>query len=83
MASCNSRKSLLSVFIYDILREYTDRDHHLTQESIRRILEDKDQLQVERKAVSHNINALLDEDFNIFGNSREGYWYDRWGYFAV
>lgn len=82
MAEKNGRKTRLPVFIFDILKTYSGREHHLTQESIRLKLKELYNLEPDRRAVSRDVNALLDEEFYIFGNSRTGYWYDRYGYAA-
>lgn len=58
-------KKMLNVCIYDILREYSDYDHRLTQGEIIRLLRQNYDIDCERKAVSRNITALMEYGYDI------------------
>ena len=76
-----SRKHLAPIFIVDILKEYTDRDHPCTQKFIcEKLSESPYDIDIERKAVGKHMKTLLLEDLLIFGNGKDGYWYDRKAY---
>lgn len=53
-------KKLLPMLILEILRTYTDENHHLSQREIREKLEELYDMKVDRKAVRRNIGNLMD-----------------------
>ena len=64
MSGIESKKAAL-LHIYDILRENTDTDHPLQQEEIAEILYHEYGIGLERKAVSRNIDLLIDAGYDI------------------
>ena len=58
-------KKLLIVNILNILREYSDEDHRLTQKDILNILRDRYGMVIDRKAVARNINGLIEAGYEI------------------
>lgn len=58
-------KKLLIVSILDILKQYTDENHPLSQKKIVEILERDHQLVVDRKTVKRNLMNLIDLGYNI------------------
>jgi len=58
-------KKLLIVSILDILKQYTDVDHKLSQKGIVELLEKEYQLVVDRKAVKRNLMNLIDFGYNL------------------
>ena len=62
-------KKMLVMNILNILKDYTDENHTLTQQDIIKILEKDYDMTVERKAVKRNIDNLIEEGHDI--NYRE------------
>lgn len=58
-------KKLLLLNILDILKQYTDENHRLSQREIADILKEKYEMNVDRKAIRRNILNLLDAGYNI------------------
>ena len=58
-------KKLLIVSILDILKQYTDENHPLSQKKIVEILERDHQMVVDRKTVKRNLMNLIDLGYNI------------------
>ena len=58
-------KKMIPVLILKILREHTDSEHTLSQTDIIGLLESEYGLTVERKAVRHNLDYLIDMEFPI------------------
>ena len=58
-------KKMIPVLILKILREKTDSEHTLSQTDIIRILETEYDLKVERKAVRHNLDYLIEMGYPI------------------
>ena len=54
--------SLLGLKIMDLLREFTDKDHGLTQKEIVKLLKIVYRTEVDRKTVGRNISILIDYD---------------------
>lgn len=79
MADRNARKSLISCFLADVIREHSSREHQLTQGEIRELLLSEQKLSVDRKTIARVLNRLLDEDIaHIFRDGKTGgYYYDR------
>ena len=68
-----SNKKLSIIYILDILREYSDENHLLTQAQIADKLYSIYGLEVERKSISSNIDSLIDLDFDIIKTSNGCY----------
>lgn len=58
-------KKMLIINILDILKEYSDEFHRLSQKEIIEILEDKYMMKVDRKAVKRNLMNLIDFGYPI------------------
>ena len=81
----NSRKSLVPLFIMEILEKYTDEKKRFRTEDIRKKLEDEYEIIIERKALEKHINTLVDEYDCILaemskGGRTNGVWYSKDGY---
>ncbi len=59
--------------IYQILHKYSDEEHPLKQADIQQYLLDEYNIEIERKAVSRNINTLRESGFDI-ESTRKGSW---------
>ena len=68
-------KKLALLRIWQILKENTDCDHHLTQEEIADKLEKDFGIVIERKAVSRNLSLLKEAGVDI-ESDRRGSWLD-------
>ena len=76
----NDRKTLAVLYIFEILKAGTDRDHHMSQNAIIRALsEDPYELKLERKAVGRIVNLLFNEGLHVYSD-RTGAWYDPEGF---
>lgn len=64
-------KKMLVMNIYNILKDYSDAEHPLTQKNIIDILRKDYDMEVERKAVKRNLELLEDCGFNIRHESIE------------
>ena len=62
-------KKLALIRIWQILKEYSDYDHPLTQDDIARHLESDYGIVIERKAISRNISLLKEAGVEIESNS--------------
>ena len=72
----NSRKSLLPLFVYLILKERSDPEHPLRQQQIVELLERPPyEITVERKALSRVIHSLVDSCIGIEDDRKRGTWY--------
>ena len=75
-------KKMIPLCILEILRKYTDEEHTLDQKDIIEKLRTEYDLEVERKAVRHNIEELLNMNYPIqySETEREGntIWSDFW-----
>ena len=58
-------KKLALIRIWQILKEYSDYDHPLTQDDIARHLENDYGIVFERKAISRNISLLKEAGIEI------------------
>ena len=58
-------KKMIAVNILNILKQYTDEEHKLSQKEIVEILERDHQLVVDRKTVKRNLMNLIDSGYNI------------------
>ena len=81
----NSRKSLVPLFIKEILEKYTDEKNRFRTEDIRKKLEEEYEIIIERKALEKHINTLVDEYDCILaemskGGRTNGVWYSEDAY---
>lgn len=58
-------KRMLNFLILDILREYSDEDHHLTQQEILRLLKLNYDVECDRRSVKSNVEALKTFGYDI------------------
>ncbi len=73
----NSRKTLAPLYVYLILKERSDRSHHLSQQQILNELEKyPSEIVIERKALGRIIHNLTDSDLGIHTNGKYGTWYE-------
>lgn len=70
-------KKLALIRIWQILKEYSDFNHPLTQEEILEKLEKNYGIVIERKAVSRNISLLKEAGVSIDANRRGSFLDDR------
>jgi len=78
--SLTSRRNIVPIFIMEIMKNETGKEHHVTQEYIRTRLQEKYDYKINRKSLGKYINLMLEEDLFLFGSAATGYWYDRDGY---
>jgi predicted DNA-binding transcriptional regulator YafY len=65
-------KKMLNMLILDILREYSDENHKLTQQEIIRLLKSNYDMECDRRSVKNNILCLKEMGYDI---SMEGGYY--------
>ena len=53
-----ANKKMLNMLILDILKEYSDADHRLTQQEIIRLLKENYDMECDRRSVKNNIIYL-------------------------
>ena len=76
-SGCNSRESLLCLFINDILIDNSTALNPISQETIIRKLDRYPySISVDRKTISRTINTLVSE-FPYFYKGDQGIWFDR------
>lgn len=63
-------KKMLNMLILDILEQYSDEDHHLTQQEIIRHLRAQYGMDCDRRSVKNNIDALKEMGFDIETNNK-------------
>ena len=65
-------KKMLNILILEILRTYSDQDHHLTQqEIIRKLRADYGVEKIDRRSVKANVKSLYDMGYPIVGIDEE------------
>ena len=69
----NDRKKLLILLILEVLQQYTDEDHHLSQQEILRILKRDYDITCDRRSVRSNVIDLIDLGYDI--NMDDGYYF--------
>lgn len=69
-------KKVLILYIYEILKRYSDVNHPLTQNEIASLVRDVYGMSCDRKTVGRNINALIEAGIDIatFDENNEGYY---------
>ncbi len=74
----NSRKSLAPLFVYLILKEHSNRSHHLRQHDILKYLAQYPyEITIERKALGRILHNLTDSQLGICSDPQSGTWYDQ------
>lgn len=68
-----SNKKMSLFCILEILKEYSDENHPLTQAQILKKIEHHYDLKLERKSISTNIDSLIDFGFDIIKSSKGCY----------
>ena len=58
-------KRMLNFLILEILKEYSDEEHHLTQQEILRLLKLKYDVECDRRSVKSNVEALKSFGYDI------------------
>ena len=58
-------KKMLMMMILEILKKYSDENHHLTQQEIIRRLESEYGMPCDRRSVKANVEALVEMDYDI------------------
>lgn len=58
-------KKTTIVSILNILKQYTDENHRLSQKEIAEILEREYGMRVDRKAIKRNLSSLIDAGYDI------------------
>lgn len=69
-------KKMLNMLILDILKEYSDQDHRLTQQEIIRLLKANYDMDCDRRSVKNNVLCLKELGYEI---SMEEYLNDKYG----
>ena len=72
-------KKMLNILILDILRKYSDEEHHLTQQEIIRKLKSEYGVEsTDRRTVRDNVQSLVDMGYGIENEGDDGYYmYER------
>ena len=74
--NANSRKSMVSLFVYLILKQHSDSEHPLKQQEIISYLaEEPYEIVVERKALSRVIQNLKSSQLGIYTDKHRGTWF--------
>ena len=68
-------KKMLNMLILDILKEYSDEEHRLTQQDIIKILRRNYDMDCDRRSVKNNILCLIDLGYEI--NMENGYYLEE------
>ena len=73
----NSRKDLVSLFVYRILTEGVPEGTHLSQKQIlSRLSQEPYEIELSRGALSRTIHGIADCGFGIVAKGRDGVWFD-------
>ena len=74
--NANSRKSMVPLFVYLILKQHSDSEHPLKQQEIISYLaDDPYEVMIERKALSRVLHNLRDSQLGIYTDMHRGAWY--------
>lgn len=76
MAGGNESKDMAVLFILEILKEHSSYEHPLTQEEIGKILDRDYGITLERKAISRKIANLVEAEYDIVSDKRQGSYLD-------
>lgn len=66
-------KKLLPIFLFEVLKKYTDAEHVLTQNKIAQKIEEEYGLKIERKAIGRNIKLLCEAGYEIETRNGKGF----------
>ena len=69
-----NNKKVILLYILDILKEYSDKNHLLTQKEILEKLKIIYNVDVDRKMIAYNIDTLIDYGYDIIKGSKGGYY---------
>lgn len=72
----NSNKSLVPLYIYEILRKHSDKNNPMTQADILKELKYTYEVQIGRQALGRHLNILVDSMMGINRYAEGGYFYD-------
>ncbi len=72
-------KKLLILYILEVLRNYSDKDHKLTHSQITSLIKKDYDVDCGKKAIIRNVQALIDHGFKIgtYEENGEGYYIDE------
>ncbi len=73
----NSRKDMVPLFVYFILKDYSNSAKHLKQDEILELLREKYEVDIKRNTLGRTISGLVDEGLSIFSNRRTGTWMEQ------
>lgn len=73
----NKRKTLLPLFVFFIIMNHSDSEHHLRYNDIIAYLESEYGVTIERKAVSRTVHALADSQLSIYADPKLGVWVEK------
>lgn len=68
----DTNKKLSIIYIYEILKEYSDENHLLTQQDIIKLIKQIYDMNCERKSIGSNIDFLIDLGFDIIKVPHKG-----------
>ena len=68
-------KKMLNMLILDILKEYSDSEHRLTQQDIIRLLRTDYGMECDRRSVKSNVLSLIELGYDI--SMENGYYLDE------
>ncbi len=72
-----SNKKLLLLYILDVMKEFSDAEHQLTQLAVIEKVKKRFGMDVERKAIARNIDFLIDFGYDIVRGERGYYLAER------
>lgn len=64
-------KKMLMMMILEVLKKYSDADHHLTQQEIMRLLKKEYDMSCDRRSVKANVESLIEMGYEI--DTENGY----------
>lgn len=69
-------KKILIIYVYEILKRYSDFNHKLSQSEIAALVEEIYGLKCDRKSIGRNISALINAgiDIETYNENNEGYY---------
>ena len=73
----NQNKTLVGVYIMEIVRKYATPEKPMTQARISKILEDRFGLEIGRGAVNRTVHALSQTPFGLNYDRNKGVWFDK------
>ena len=67
-----ANKKMLNMLILDILKRYSDEEHHLTQQEVMKLLKREYGMECDRRSVKNNVDYLNELGYEIPYD--DGYW---------